>query len=278
MGTLYVVSTPIGNLEDVTLRALRVMREVSLVCAEDTRTTRKLMARHAIRARLMSYNEHNMRERTPAILSALATGDVALVSEAGTPGVSDPGYELVVAAIGAGFPVVAVPGPSAVLAALAVSALPARQFTFVGFLPRPSAERRRALAALAQEPRTLVLFEAPHRLRATLADLLAEWGDRRVAVCRELTKLHEEVFRGRLSEALAYFEQPRGEFTLVVEGAATTMAGHDETAAREALRRLRQEGASGRDAVRRVAQESGLARRLLYQMWVEEGRRGKGGG
>lgn len=277
MGTLYVVSTPIGNLEDVTLRALRVMREVPLVCAEDTRTTRKLMARHAIKTPLISYNEHNMRERTPTILAALATGDVALVSEAGTPGVSDPGYELVVAAIAAGHPVAAVPGPSAALAALAVSGLPARQFTFVGFLPRRSGERRRALASLAQEPQTLVLFESPHRLRATLADLLAVWGDRRVAVCRELTKLHEEVFRGRLSEALGRFEQPRGEFTLVVEGAATTMAGHDERGAREALRRLRHEGASGRDAVRRVSQESGLARRLVYQMLVEEERGDKGG-
>lgn len=277
MGTLYVVSTPIGNLEDVTLRALRVMREVSLVCAEDTRTTRKLMARHAIKTRLMSYNEHNMGERTPTILSALATGDVALVSEAGTPGVSDPGYELVVAAIAAGFPVASVPGPSAALAALAVSGLPARQFTFVGFLPRRSGERRRALESLAQESRTLVLFEAPHRLRATLADLLAVWGDRHVAVCRELTKVHEEVFRGQLSEALGCFQQPRGEFTLVVEGAATMTASHDEGAARQALRRLRQEGVPSRDAVRRVAQESGLARRLVYQMWTEEGRRGNGG-
>lgn len=273
-----MVATPIGNLEDVTLRALRVLGEVSLVCAEDTRTTRKLLARHAVRARLMSYNEHNMRERTPAILSALAAGDVALVSEAGTPGVSDPGYELVVAAIAAGFPVVAVPGPSAVLAALAVSGLPAREFTFVGFLPRRSGERRRALASLAREPRTLVLFEAPHRLRGTLADMLAVWGDRRVAVCRELTKVHEEVFRGRVSEALERFGQPRGEFTLVVEGAAATVARADEGAAREALRRLRAEGASGRDAVRRVSQEWGLARREVYRMWVEEGRRGESGG
>src|SRR3990170_8039829 len=156
MPTLYLVATPIGNLEDITLRALRVLREVSLIAAEDTRTTRKLLAHYGIRQRLLSYNEHNMRLRTPQILAALAAGDVALASEAGVPGISDPGYELVVAVIEAGYPVVPVPGPSAVTAALAASGLPSRQFTFVGFLPRRAGERRRFLASLAGLPYTVV--------------------------------------------------------------------------------------------------------------------------
>ncbi|MBI2913143.1 MAG: 16S rRNA (cytidine(1402)-2'-O)-methyltransferase [Chloroflexi bacterium] len=270
MNTLYVVATPIGNLEDVTLRALRLLREVSLVAAEDTRTTRKLLSHHGIRQRLLSYNEHNMRSRTPRILDALGSSDVALVSEAGTPGISDPGYELVVAAVEAGCPVVPVPGPSAVTAALAVSGLPSRQFTYVGFLPRRAGERRRLLASLSAEPRTIVTFEAPHRLRRTLADMLAAWGDRRIAVCRELTKAFEEVFRGTISQALEHFGQPRGELTLVIEGASTAappLLSEDEV--RSQLRRLRAQGVPAREAVSAVASSSGLPRRQVYRLWLE---------
>ena len=270
MRTLYVVATPIGNLEDVTLRALHILREVSLVAAEDTRTTRKLLAHHGIRQRLLSYNEHNMRGRTPQILDALAAGDVALVSEAGTPGISDPGYELLVAAIGAGYTVVPVPGPSAVIAALAVSALPSRQFTFVGFLPRRAGERRRLLASLAGEPRTIVAFESPHRVRQSLADLLAAWGDRRIAVCRELTKAFEEVFRDRVTGALDHFREPRGEFTLVIEGAPpATPASLPLDDFREELRRLKAQGVPAREAVSQTARRSGLRRREVYRLWVE---------
>ena len=269
MATLYLVATPIGNLEDITLRALRVLREVSLVAAEDTRTARKLLAHFGIRQRIVSYNEHNMRRRTPQILAALAAADVALVSEAGMPGISDPGHELVVAVARAGYPVVPVPGPSAVTAALAVSGLPTRQFTFVGFLPRRAGEQRRLLAFLAEESRTIVAFESPHRLRRTLADMLAAWGDRRIAVCRELTKAFEEVFRGRLSEALERFREPRGEFTLVIEGGQPAPAPPSEEAVREELRRLKAQGVPTRQAVHQVARSLGLPRREVYRLWVE---------
>jgi 16S rRNA (cytidine1402-2'-O)-methyltransferase len=283
MGTLYLVATPIGNLEDITLRALRVLGEVSLIAAEDTRTTRKLLARYHIRSRLLSYNENNMRERTPQIIEALRGGDVALVSEAGTPGISDPGLELVLHALEGGFPVVPVPGPSALITALTISGLPARQFVFLGFPPRRSAPRRRLFQSLSGEERTLVLFESPHRLQETLADLNAALGDRRVAVCRELTKRFEEVFRGRLSEAMERFSAPRGEFTLVVEGAAPaapagpvgTLAS-DKESHRPAettddlvlseLRRHIEAGLSPRDAASRVAGELGIPRKRAYAL------------
>jgi len=270
MAILYLVATPIGNLEDVTLRALRILREVALIAAEDTRTTRKLLAQHAIRARLTSYHEHNKAQKIPYILSALEQSDVALVSEAGMPAVSDPGVDLVAAAVAAGVAVIAVPGPSAVVTALAVSGLPTRQFTYVGFLPRRRGERRRLLSNLAGQPRTIVALESPHRLLASLADLLDVVGDRRIAVCRELTKLHEEVFRGSISEAMAHFGEPRGEFTLVIEGAtALEGAPPDEAAIRTELRRLRQQGLGARRAVDEVTLRFGLPRRQAYRLWLE---------
>ncbi|MEK7874335.1 MAG: 16S rRNA (cytidine(1402)-2'-O)-methyltransferase, partial [Chloroflexota bacterium] len=193
MPTLYVVATPIGNMEDLTARALRILREVQLIAAEDTRTTRKILARHGITTPLVSFHEHNKSARLPALLDALADKDVALVSDAGTPLVSDPGYELVVEAVRRGYRVAPVPGPSAVTAALAVAGLPADQFTFLGFLPRDKKARSRLLAEVGSQPRTIVAFEAPHRVRASLADMALALGDRRMAVCRELTKLYEEV-------------------------------------------------------------------------------------
>jgi 16S rRNA (cytidine1402-2'-O)-methyltransferase len=269
MSILYLVATPIGNLEDVTLRALRILGEVALIAAEDTRTTRKLLAQHGIKARLTSYHDHNKAHKIPYILSALAHSDVALVSEAGMPGVSDPGVDLVAAAVAAGVAVVAVPGPSAVVTALAVSGLPTRQFTYVGFLPRRRGERHRLLSSLAGQPRTIVALESPHRLLASLADLLDVLGDRRIAVCRELTKLHEEVFRGGISEALPHFSEPRGEFTLVIEGAAALEdASPDEEAIRTELRRLRQQGLGARRAVDEVALRFGLPRRQAYRLWL----------
>src|SRR3990172_3637812 len=233
MGILRLVATPIGNLEDVTLRALSVLRDASLIVAEDTRTTRKLLFRHGIRPRrLLSYNEHNMKARTPQVIAALREGDVAVVSEAGMPGISDPGYELVVAAVAAGFAVSPVPGASAVIAALAASGLPTREFTFLGFLPRRAGGRRRLFSSLAGEPRTIVAFESPHRIGQTLEDMLAVWGDRRIAVCRELTKLHEEVFRGRISEAIERFAEPRGEFTLLLHTPPPPSGGRRKAARR----------------------------------------------
>ena len=258
------MSTPIGNLEDITLRAVRVLAEVSLIAAEDTRTARKLLTHFAVKnldgrtARLVSYSEHNMVERTPQVLAALETGNVALVSEAGTPGVSDPGRELIAAAIEAGYRVEAVPGASALLAALVPSGLPMREFTFLAFLPRKSGELRKKLASLAQRPETLVAFESPRRVQFLLETMLEAWGDRRIAACRELTKRHEEVFRGTISEALAHFTEPRGEFTLVVAGAGDregVAVPEDEVRAR--LAELRASGMSARDAVRAVSEETG---------------------
>lgn len=197
MGTLYIVATPIGNLEDVTLRALRVLREARLIAAEDTRTTRKLLAHFDIHTPLTSFHDANAVRKLPGVMEALGQGDVALVSEAGMPLVSDPGYQLVTEALAQGIPMVVLPGASAVTTALAVSGLPAGQFLFLGFLPRKQGGRRDLLEALTREPRTMVAFEAPHRLRRALQDILTVLGDRHIAVCRELTKLHEEVFRGR---------------------------------------------------------------------------------
>jgi 16S rRNA (cytidine1402-2'-O)-methyltransferase len=275
MGTLFMVATPIGNLEDITLRALKVLREVDLIAAEDTRTTRALLTHHRIRNRLLSYNDHNMRTRTQQLLAVLERSDVALVSEAGTPGVSDPGHQLTIAALDAGVQVVAIPGASAVITALAASGLPMREFTFLGFLPRRAGDRRRVLTSLATEPRTLVVFESPHRLRRTLQDVRSILGDRRIAVCRELTKMFEEVFRGSVSEAADHFREPRGEFSLVIEGATgdgRTTA--DENDIRQQLQRLKADGVKAREAVAQIASSSGLPRRAVYRMWLEIGHGG----
>ncbi len=270
MGTLYLVATPIGNLEDVTLRALRTLKEVSLIAAEDTRTTRKLLSHYDIHTPLTSYNDRNKRAKTPVVLDKLARGDVALVSEAGMPAISDPGQDLVRAAYAAGFSVVPVPGPSAITTALAAAGLPTRAFTYLGFLPRQAAERRRLLQSLAAREETLVAFEAPHRLRQTLADAREALGDRDVAVCRELTKLYEEVFRGRVSDALSHFVEPRGEFTLVIAGAPA--ASSDDEALPPAviddMRRLRQQGLGAQAATAELSRRYGLPRRRLYRLWL----------
>ena len=271
VGTLYLVATPIGNLEDVTLRALRVLGEVSLIAAEDTRTARKLLSRHGVSARVVSYNEHNMKRRTPELLRALGEGDVALVSEAGMPAISDPGYELAAAAIEAGHEVSPLPGPSAVAAAVAASGLAAREFTFAGFLPRRSKARQELFERLGKEPGAIVFFESPHRVRAALADLAAVLGDRRIAVCRELTKLYEEIFRGTAAEALEHFGKPRGEFTVVVESGDGSPREVPEDEVRAALRKLRARGMSARDAAALVAQETGMAKRQVYALSIEEG-------
>jgi 16S rRNA (cytidine1402-2'-O)-methyltransferase len=288
-GTLYVVATPIGNLEDISLRALRVLRESTVVAAEDTRRTRKLLTHHRIPARLVGLREHNERTRAPVLVGRLLAGDsIALVSDAGTPGLSDPGAALVQAAAGAGINVVPVPGPSAVLAALVASGLPAEPFTFAGFLPARVAERRRSLERLRDVPHTIILFEAPHRLRETLDDILAVLGDRRIAVARELTKLHEEVYRATVGEAVRNFSAhpPRGEFTLVIEGtrpgesggprgdvpsaeaAAETAAETARTKARDTLVLAAQAGCSTQESVRRAVEASGLRRNEVYRLWL----------
>jgi len=220
-GILYLVATPIGNLEDVTQRALRVLREAHVIAAEDTRHTRRMLERFAITTPVVSLFEHNERARIPALLQRLHAGEqVAVVTDAGSPGVSDPGYPLVRAAIEAGLRVESVPGPSAVIAALQVSGLPTDAFLFVGFLPPRTVARRKRLAELRERRETVVAFESPHRIDATLADLDAEWGDRPIALARELTKVHEEVLRGTAAEVRAalHADKRRGEIVLVLGG------------------------------------------------------------
>lgn len=272
MGTLYVVATPIGNLEDITLRALRVLREVRLIAAEDTRTARKLLGRYEIATPTTSYYEHNKAIKTPQVLAALAQGDVALISEAGMPGLSDPGYELIRGAVEAGYPVVPIPGASAITTALAVSGLPADRFVFLGFLPRRTKERRDLLASVAGLPWTLVFFEAPHRILASLADMQAVLGDRQIAAARELTKLYEEIQRGTVSDLRARLEagDRRGEFTLVVAGARREPAAawpREQVLA--ALRETIARGLPAKEAARQVAAEAAWKPRDVYDLYTE---------
>ena len=222
-GTLYIVSTPIGNLEDITLRALRLLQNVDLIAAEDTRRTAKLLSQYNIDTTTISYHDHNKERRTPSLLNRLRSGStVAIVSDAGTPGISDPCYYLVSRAIAEGVPIVIVPGPSAAISALVVSGLPTDRFVFEGFLPTKEGRCRTRLRELASERRTLVLFESPHRLVRNLRLMFELFGNRRVAVARELTKRFEEIHRGALSEVIEHYTRssPKGEFVLIVEGAS----------------------------------------------------------
>ena len=265
MGTLYVIATPIGNLEDVTLRALRLLREADCILAEDTRRTRVLLDHHGISQRPRSLHAHNEAERIGQVLARLERGEqVALVSDAGTPLLSDPGARLVAAAVQAGQPVVPVPGASAILAALVASDLPAQPFTFVGFLPRKRGERRVLLERLSRREETLVIFESPRRLAATLAELATALGDRRACVARELTKLHEEAARGTLAElAVRFADGARGEVTVVVEGAASPpLLGEAELD--ERILALAAAGHSPRDIAAELAPEAALAKREVY--------------
>jgi 16S rRNA (cytidine1402-2'-O)-methyltransferase len=270
MSRLFVVATPIGNLGDITLRALEVLRSVPLVAAEDTRHSRKLLTHYEIKARLVSYHAHNRRARSGELLEALAHGDVALLTDAGTPVISDPGQELVRAAAAAGHEVVAIPGPSALTAALSVSGIEATVVHFVGFLPRRGGERRRALARWrdvrgGEDGEALVLFEAPHRLAETLKDALAELGDCQVAVCGDLTKRFEKVFRGTLSEAIQEvgLGEPRGEFTLVIAlpGAEPRESGDLEGRFEELVAQF---GGDRKRALGALAEESKRPRKELY--------------
>jgi 16S rRNA (cytidine1402-2'-O)-methyltransferase len=269
MPILYVVATPIGNLEDISLRALRVLREVSLIAAEDTRKTKRLLKAYGIQTPMTSYHEHNKKEKLGYLLHCLEQGDVALVSEAGMPGVSDPGYELIGAASRAGIPIVPIPGPSAVITALVVSGLPTDRFLYLGFLPRRASARKQMLKSVAQETGTLVILEAPHRLQATLNDLQLILGNRQMAVCRELTKLHEEVFRGSASQAIARFAEPRGEFTLVIEGKTEEKPGKPDEDIKKRLYNMQRSGLKAKEAIARVAEETRLSRRELYRTWLK---------
>lgn len=273
MGTLYVVATPIGNLKDITLRALEVLRAVSLIAAEDTRVTGKLLRHYDIHTPMTSYFEHNKLQKLDVILSALEKGDVALVSDAGTPGINDPGYELIRAAIAAGHTVRAVPGPSAPIAALVVSGLPTDRFVYLGYAPRRRRERRRRFEEVSHEPGTLIFLETPHRLVECLEDAVAVFGpDRPCAVARELTKVHEDVFRGTLQAALAHYrrQRPRGEIVLLIGGAAEPMPSVDPARVREALRGLREAGLPRSEAARILARLLGIPKSQVYNMWPND--------
>jgi 16S rRNA (cytidine1402-2'-O)-methyltransferase len=226
-----------------------------------------LLRRYGLSAKLTSYNDHNARAKKPSILRALDGGDVAVISDAGMPGISDPGHDLVIAAIAAGHDVVPIPGASAVVAAVAASGLPSRRFHYLGFLPRQSGPRKRALASASASGDTLVVYESPHRLWATLADALDTLGDRRIAVARELTKVYEEIWRGTISGALAHFSEPRGEFTLVIEGGQHEGSQAPAEAVHISIARLRSEGMPAKDAVAEIARQHGISRREAYRLW-----------
>ena len=268
-GQLYLVATPIGNLGDLSPRAREILEQADFIAAEDTRVTRKLLNHCGIKKPMVSYYEHNQHSSGAAILERLLAGETcALVSDAGTPVISDPGAGLVSACGEAGVEVLSIPGPCAAISALILSGLPAGRFTFEGFLPVPKGERRAALEALKGESRTMILYEAPHRLLTTLEDLLAALGDRPVALCRELTKLHEQVLRTTLEGAVAHYREnpPRGEFVLVLGGAAPVeQARITPEQAEELAREYVAQGLSRKDAARKAAEETGVSRKELYQ-------------
>lgn len=267
--TLYIVGTPIGNLEDITFRAVRILQAVDAIAAEDTRHTGKLLHHFQITTPQVSYHEHNRITRTGELVERLQQGQaIALVSDAGMPGISDPGYELVKACVEAGLTVVPIPGCSAVVAALIASGLPSDRFVFEGFLPPKPKDRRAHLERLTSESRTLVFYEAPHRLRQTLQDLLILGSDRAIVLARELTKLHEEFWRGTIAEAIDQYRdrEPMGEFTLVLAGAELNPLVLTDDALKAELQALLNQGISRSEASRQLAQQTALPRRQIYQL------------
>ena len=267
MGILYLVATPIGNLEDISPRAVRILKESNLIAAEDTRHTGKLLKHFEIDTPLTSYFEHNKLNKLDFILEKLASGDVALVSDAGTPAINDPGYELVKAALASGWDVVPVPGPSAPIAALIVSGLPTDTFLYLGYLPHKTSERHKRLQEIMSQPYTLVFLESPYRITESLEDILSILGDRRICVAREMTKMFEEYWRGDVRAALEYFKsQPaRGEFTLVVEGKRDDeMSVWTEDQMRAAIERELRTESSAKEISARLAETSGWSKREVY--------------
>jgi 16S rRNA (cytidine1402-2'-O)-methyltransferase len=270
MGRLYVVATPIGNLEDISHRAVRVLSEVGLVAAEDTRTAKVFLQHHGLTPPLVSYTDHNQKQRTPQIIQRLQESDVALITDAGTPAISDPGVELVAAARAAGHEVLAVPGASAVIAALSVAGLRSTSFHFVGFLPRTAGDLRRLLEDAAVRGDTVVAFESPARLRKSLAVIHEVLPDARLAVCRELTKLHEETFVGTPDEALRHFVTPRGEIVLVLQPAQPEVRIDAEDELRSELREMKQLGLTRAQATALLTRRFAIPRRRLYELWLAE--------
>ncbi|QMS89266.1 16S rRNA (cytidine(1402)-2'-O)-methyltransferase [Nostoc edaphicum CCNP1411] len=269
-GTLYVVGTPIGNLEDITFRAVRILQTVDIIAAEDTRHTGKLLQHFQVKTPQVSYHEHNRTSRIPELLEHLVNNKaIALVSDAGMPGISDPGYELVKACIEAGIPVVPIPGASAAITALSAAGLPTDRFVFEGFLPAKTQQRQEHLESLQTESRTLIFYESPHRLRDTLRDLAEVWGsDRQIVLGRELTKLYEEFWRGTIADAIAHYNQrePQGEYTLVVAGIPASQPQLTQEELKAELRQLISQGISRSQASRQLAKFTSLPRRQLYQL------------
>jgi 16S rRNA (cytidine1402-2'-O)-methyltransferase len=267
-GVLYVVATPLGNLEDITLRALRVLKGVDLIAAEDTRHSRKLLLHYAIETPLTSYHDHIERQKAPRLVETLKVGkSIALISDAGTPGIADPGFHLVAAAIAAGVRVEAIPGASAVAAALSIAGLPTDRWVFEGFVPAKAGPRRRFLEALAHEPRTIVAYETSRRLERCLRDMRESLGDRRVVIVRELTKMFEEVVRGSVTQVLEHLAErpPQGEVTLLIAGSETRPPAALAEALPAAIERLRGEGLSLKEIARTLSRERNISRRQVYQ-------------
>jgi 16S rRNA (cytidine1402-2'-O)-methyltransferase len=268
IGTLYIVSTPIGNLEDITLRAIRVLKEVDLIAAEDTRHTKHLLDRYQIQTQLTSYHDHNKEEKAPVLIARLLEGkSVALVSDAGTPGISDPGYFLINLAADQKVPVVPIPGATAAIAALSVSGLPTDSFVFEGFLPAKHGARLKRLQKLLKEERTIIFYEAPHKIMKTLEDITEVFGDRRAVITRELTKIHEETIRGTLPEILKHLREGsiKGEFTIIVHGATAEPARQDIDAAEYLKNLMLHRGLSKKEAIATAAEELGLPKKEVYK-------------
>jgi 16S rRNA (cytidine1402-2'-O)-methyltransferase len=270
MGTLYVVGTPIGNLEDMTFRAIRILQTVDTIAAEDTRHTGKLLQHFQIKTNQISYHQHNRQQRLPELLNQLTTGKtIALVTDAGMPSISDPGYELVQGAIEAGITVIPIPGATAGITALSASGLPTDRFVFEGFLPASGQERQQRLEVLAAESRTLIFYESPYRLQQTLQDFATIFSpSRQIVLARELTKLHEQFWRGTIEDAIAYYtdHEPKGEFTLVLAGAPAETPVLSEAALKAELSQLINQGLSRSQAARQLSHLTNLPRRQLYQM------------
>ncbi|MBD2295635.1 16S rRNA (cytidine(1402)-2'-O)-methyltransferase [Anabaena sphaerica FACHB-251] len=269
-GTLYIVGTPIGNLEDMTFRAVRILQSVDMIAAEDTRHTGKLLQHFQIKTPQMSYHEHNRNSRIPEILEYLKYGKaIALVSDAGMPGISDPGYELIKACVDVEIDVVPIPSATAAITALSASGLPTNRFIFDGFLPAKSQQRREYLESLLTETRTLVFYESPHRLRETLQDLADILGsDRQIVIARELTKLYEEFWRGTIADAIAHYQQkePQGEYTLLVAGIEPSKPQITESELKAELLAMIKQGISRSQASRQLAKEISISRNKLYQL------------
>lgn len=270
---LYLVGTPIGNLEDITLRALRILQEADLIAAEDTRHTGKLLHHFQIPTPQISYHQHNEQQKIPQLLEKLQAGQsIALVTDAGMPGISDPGYLLVAACVAAEIPVAPIPGPTAVITGLSASGLPSDRFVFEGFLPVKGADRQQRLQAIAREPRTIIFYESPHRLRKTLVELAQVLEpERAIVLGRELTKLHEEFWRGTVADAIAHSQQkePQGEYTVILAGAAIAPIQHSDESLKSELAKMLAQGLSRSEASKQLAALTAIGKRHIYQLALE---------